>query len=202
MKQAQSPAGKSFRSFFFGGLLPVIAFTLIEDHYGTWWGLIAGLAFGAGEIIFELYKYRKVEKLTLIGNGLLIFMGAISLYTNDGIWFKLQPAIFEAFFALALWIGLIFKKNILLILAKSQGQEYPPMMQPFMNGMCFRLGLFFAAQAALATWAALYWSTEAWALLKGVGVTLSLIIYMIIEVIGIRIRLSSVNKNQNRHPEL
>ena len=40
-------------ALIFGGLLPVIAFTVIEDQYGPLWGTVAGMTFGIGEIIFE-----------------------------------------------------------------------------------------------------------------------------------------------------
>ena len=86
-------------SFLLGGVVPLIAFTVIEEKYGTYWGLIAGLVFGAGEIAWELFRYRRVSKITWFGNGLLFIMGAISLMTNEGVWFKLQPAIIEAAFA-------------------------------------------------------------------------------------------------------
>ena len=34
----------------FGGLLPVIAFTVIEERYGVIWGVISGMAFSVGEM--------------------------------------------------------------------------------------------------------------------------------------------------------
>jgi intracellular septation protein len=173
----------------FGGLLPVIAFTLIEENYGTWWGLIAGLTFGVGEILYELIRHRKVSSFTWFGNGLLIVMGIISLITNEGVWFKMQPAIFEAVFALALWISLIRRKNLLVWISEMQGSAFPPQLRPHLDGLCFRLGLFFAVQAAIATYAAFYWSTEAWAYLKGFGILIGMTLYMALEFIIMRWRL-------------
>ena len=167
--------------FFFGGLLPVIAFTVIEEYYGVIYGLIAGMIFGFGEICFELYKYKKIQKITLIGNGLLIGLGLISLISSEGIWFKLQPAIMEAIFALFLWASVLFKKPALVYLAEQQGHQFPEPIKSHMNGLTFRMGLFFAIQAALAVWAALDWTTTNWALLKGVGLTVSFILYLVIE---------------------
>ncbi|MFN7729461.1 MAG: hypothetical protein ACK5P7_09930 [Bdellovibrio sp.] len=95
------------KMLFFGGLLPVIAFTLIEHFKGPVWGTIAGLIFGAGEVIYEL--------------------------------------------------------NL-------------------------RLGFFFIAIAALAGWAALAWSTEAWAFLKGLGTPLLMGAYLLIEILIFRCR--------------
>lgn len=175
-------------SFLLGGVLPLIAFTVIEEKYGTFWGLIAGLAFGAGEIAWELIRYRRVSKITWFGNGLLFIMGAISLLTDEGIWFKLQPAIIEAVMALAFWGSLLMRRNLLVWMVQAQGGSFPPEIAPFLNGFCFRLGIFFALHAAVAVEAALHWSTEAWVALKGIGLFASFIVYLFLEIVYIRWR--------------
>ncbi|WP_255490224.1 inner membrane-spanning protein YciB [Bdellovibrio sp. KM01] len=182
----QNSAKSKAMAVFFAGLLPVIAFTVIEDQYGTIAGLIAGMVFGVGEICFELYKHKKVQKITWIGNGLLLVLGGVSLISDEGIWFKMQPAIMEAAFAIALWVSWYIKKPLIVVLAEQQGQKLPEFMKTRMSGMTFRMGIFFAAHAVLATWAALHWTSNAWALLKGVGLTVSLIVYMLLEVLYIR----------------
>lgn len=173
-------------SLFFAGLLPVIVFTLIEEYYGTWAGLVAGMVFGFGEIIYEKIRYRQIQKLTWIGNGLLLGLGAISLISSEGIWFKLQPAIMEGIFAGALWVSIIVGKPLLSYLAEQQGQVLPDPVKAKMRGITFRTGCFFALHAGLATWAAFYWTTGAWAMLKGLGLTLTFILYLITEVIVLR----------------
>lgn len=178
-----------WKSFLFGGLLPIIAFTVIEDQYGTIAGIIAGMIFGIGEIIYEFITLRKVSAITWIGNALILALGGLSLISSDGIWFKLQPALFEIFFALFLWVSLLLKKNILVMMAEKQGQQLPTFMHDRMRGVAFRLGLFFIAQAALATWAAFSWTTAQWAMLKGAGVTVSLVVYMVLEMVFMRISL-------------
>jgi intracellular septation protein len=68
-------------------------------------------------------------------------------------------------------------------------------------GLTIRMALFFLFHAALATWAALYWSTTAWALLKGLGFTGSFILYMLVEVIFLRRKarrsLVALQKSEN-----
>ncbi|MGE0632860.1 MAG: inner membrane-spanning protein YciB [Pseudobdellovibrionaceae bacterium] len=181
-------------SVFFAGLLPVIAFTVIEEYYGITAGLIAGLAFGIGEVSYELWKFKKVSTITWIGNGLILVLGGISLISSEGIWFKLQPALLEAGFAVALWGSLFFKKNIFIFMAEKQGQSIPEFIQPKMKGLTFRVGIFFAIHSVLAVWAALYWSTTAWALLKGVGLMVSFILYLVVEMIFLRLYIM---KNRN-----
>lgn len=185
----QKPAALKSQAlaFFFGGLLPVIAFTVIEEKWGTVAGLIAGMVFGTGEIIYELIRYKKVSLITWIGNGLLLLLGGISLISNDGIWFKLQPALFEYGFFIFLFGSWILKKPFLLLMLEKQNPTAPDFLKQKMSGFTFRLSLFFLGHALIATWAAYKWSTESWALLKGVGLTSSMIVYMIFEVIFARL---------------
>lgn len=177
---------KNTAGLLLGGLLPVIAFTVIEEYYGIIPGLIAGMIFGGGEIIFELYKYKKVQKITWIGNGMLLILGAVSLISSEGIWFKLQPALFEIGFALALWFSIFAKRPLLTYLAEQQGQVFPEKVKNLLTGVTFRMGFFFAFHSGLATWAAFEWSTRNWALLKGVGLTLSFIVYLVCEGLFLR----------------
>jgi intracellular septation protein len=173
-------------SFFFGGLIPVIAFTVIEEKYGVVAGLIAGMVFGFGEIIYELIRHRKVATMTWIGNGLLLGLGAVSLISSEGLWFKLQPAIMEGFFALAMWASCLMKKPLLVVLAEKQGQQLPDLVKNKLFGVTWRTGLFFATHTGLAVWAALDWSTTNWALLKGIGLTVSFVLYLGAEVFYLR----------------
>lgn len=177
---------KTAAGLFFGGLLPVIAFTLIEEYYGIIPGLIAGMIFGVGEIAWELYRHKKVQKITWIGNGMLLVLGAVSLISSEGLWFKLQPALMEGAFTIALWVSVIVKKPLLVVLAESQGQKIDGLLRQKMTGLTLRTGIFFAIHAALATWAAFEWSTTHWALLKGVGLTVSFILYLVIEAVLLR----------------
>ncbi len=198
----KKPSAKAaMASLFFGGLLPVIAFTLIEDKYGPLWGTVAGMAFGLGEITYEKIRFKSVAKMTWVGNLMILLLGILSIASQDGIWFKLQPAIFEAFFAIFLWGSLLMKKSFLIMMAEKQGNQIPDSAKPFFNGITFRVGLFFAIQAALATWAAISWSTAAWAMLKGVGVTVSFLVYMALEILWLRARMLRLQASQKKGGE-
>ena len=177
---------QAFTSLLFGGLLPVIAFTLVEEYYGPLYGVIAAMVFGVGEISYELWKYKKVQKITWISNALILAMGAIAIIADDGLWFKMQPAIMELFFAVVLIGSYFLKKPLLLMMSEKQHQPIPPHLKNALPGLTFRIGVFFVFQAALATWAALYWSTAAWAFLKSVGIILFLIVYMLGEGLYLR----------------
>jgi intracellular septation protein len=200
MTSAVSPPGKSkaFLSFFFGGVLPIVAFTVIEDQYGPLWGTVAGMIFGIGEIVYEKIRFGSVNRITWIGNLMILGLGGISIVSQDGVWFKMQPALFEAFFALLLWGSLITKKSFLVMMAEKQGKPIPDVIKPLMNALTLRLGFFFAVHAAVATWAALYWTTAQWALLKGAGLAITFVLYLGFEVLWLRFQI----KRKNGPPQI
>lgn len=186
---SEAKKNRSGWSILFGGVLPIIVFTLIDEYEGAFWGTVVAMLFGCGEMLYEKIKQGKVEKVTLISNLLILILGAVSIATDSGIWFKMQPAIFEAFSALFLWITLFWKKPMLATLAEKQGQAFPEQLHPFLKQLTFRLGIFMAIHAAIATWAAINWTTTQWALLKGVGFTATLIIYLAAEFLILRTKL-------------
>ena len=180
---------KNALALFFGGLLPIIAFTVIEESYGIIAGLVAGMVFGVGEIIYEWVTVRKVSMITWTSNGLILGLGGISLIFNEGLWFKLQPAILEFGFFIFLLGSWIMKKPFLQLMIEKQNPDAPDFVKAQLSGMTFRLSFFMLVHALIATWAAFYWSTEAWVMLKGIGLTVSMVVYMVFEILWARFKM-------------
>ena len=180
---------KKALALFFGGLLPIIAFTVIEESYGIIAGLVAGMVFGVGEIIYEWVTVRKVSMITWTSNGLILGLGGISLIFNEGLWFKLQPAILEFGFFIFLLGSWIMKKPFLQLMIEKQNPDAPDFVKAQLSGMTFRLSFFMLVHALIATWAAFYWSTEAWVMLKGIGLTVSMVVYMVFEILWARFKM-------------
>ena len=191
----------SVKSLLLGGILPVLVFTLVEEIYGTLWGLIVGMIFGVGEILHERIRYGKVDGITWFGNGILLVLGGVSLATQEGIWFKLQPALIEVGMGALLIGSWIVGKPFLGLMARKQKtlDQLPPSVRErfgqALSGLTLRLAIFFWLHAALATYAALYWSTRAWALLKGVGFTVSMLLYMLVEILVLRAQVRRAHEN-------
>lgn len=175
-------------TFLVGGLLPVVAFTVVEQFYGPIGGAIAGIAFGLGEIAWELWSAGKVQNITWLSNFLVLVFGLAALWENNGTFFKLQPAALLLVFALILFGSSALKKPFLTELARKQNPGLPPEAEAILNGMNFRLGFVFLFLTALSVHAAFYWSTMAWATLKGVGLPVLLGIYMVAEFVWLRLR--------------
>ncbi len=195
---AEPSKPQSVGKLLLGGVLPLIIYTFVEEYYGTFWGLICGMVFGVGEILYEKLKLGKVEWLTWLGNGLLLFFGGISLLTSEGVWFKLQPAILEAVMGGGMLFSHIVKKPFMVTMARKQNLfgQFPepirPLMEEQLAGFNFRCAFFFFIHAAIATWAAFHWSTRAWVILKGVGFTGTFFIYGVLEMIAIRKKIKKL----------
>ena len=195
VETAARPAGlrgNAVRTLLLGGVLPVVAFAVVEELWGAKAGLVAGMAFGVGEIIWEWRTLKRVQAVTWIGNGLLLGLGVVSIVSDDGYWFKLQPAFLEGAMTIALVGSHMLGRPLLTMLARKQMPpeslvpEVRTVMEKALRGMNLRMGLFFALQTALAVWSALAWTTAAWALLKGVGFTGSMIAYTGAEILWMR----------------
>ena len=117
---------------------------------------------------------------------------------SEGIWFKLQPAILEFGFFIFLAGSYFLKKPLLVVLIQTQQPNVPELIKNHMSAMTIRLSLFMLFHSILATWAAFKWSTESWAYLKGLGLTISLIIYMGIEILWFKRKILREQKKRER----
>ncbi len=176
------------QSFLVGGLLPVVVFTIVESIHGTKGGLIAGVLFGAGELAYEYIRFKKVQWITIVGNALVILLGALSLFEENTTLFKLQPAILIFLMAILLLGSSAIKKPFLVELSKKQMPNLPELAKRRLAGMNIRMGFCFIALGVLSVHAAYAWSTAAWAFLKGFGTPLALALYIGAEVLYIRLQ--------------
>jgi len=189
---------KEIRALLLGGILPLVVYSVVEEVYGIIWGLVAGMVLGLLEVAIEKWRQGKVETITWIGNGLLLLLGGISLLTQEGIWFRMQPAIIELAMGGLLLGSVIADKPFLLMMARKQKtlERMPaavvPFFEKFLKGFTLRVSFFFLAHAGLAAWAAIYWSTRAWILLKGIGFTGSMICYGVIEILVMRRKIRDI----------
>lgn len=174
-------------------VLPLIVYTLAEEFGGLLWGLSLAIIYAVAEVSWEFFKFRRVSNISLISNGLVIGLSAISFFSQEGFWFKLQPAILELFMGGLFWVTHFMKKPFLLELIRSQNHDLlqqEPVKQ-FIIGLNFRLGVFFFVQTAIAIYAAYYFSTPQWAFLKSIGVILMMAAYLIVETLLFKRRFRS-----------
>lgn len=177
-------------------LFPVILFTLVEEWGGLTWALVLSIVYAIGELSWEWWRYRRVSGMTFFSNLMVVGLSLVSYYTQEGFWFKIQPAILELVMAGLLIGSFVLKKPMLVVMMQQQGHQVNETMLKFFSGLTLRMGVFFIAQAGLAAYASLYWSTQVWAFLKSVGILIMMVAYMLIEVVIFRMGLTGPN-NRN-----
>ena len=169
-------------------LFPVILFTVVEEWGGLRWALILSIVYAIGEVSWEKWHYGKISGMTLFSNAMVVGLSLVSYYTQDGLWFKLQPAILEVVMAAMLIGSAVLRKPMLVVMMEQQGHAVNEIMRGFFGALTFRMGLFFIAQAGLAVYAGLYWSTEVWAFLKSIGIMVMMVVYLLAEIMIFRWR--------------
>lgn len=182
----RKPPTNSWRKILFGALLPILAFTWLEESYGLFWGLVGAMAFSVVEILVEYWREKRISLLSGVTFLAIMILGGISLLAQDGVWYKLQPAIFEFGMAMVILVFGFRGKPFLLWMMEQQGQSPPDFLRKRFVGISWRLAVFFLLQAAVTAWAAFFWSSSNWALVKGVGFFGSFVLYFGIEIFLLR----------------
>jgi intracellular septation protein len=169
-------------------LIPVILFTVAEEWGGLTWALVLSVIYAIVELSWEFWRYRRVSGMTLFSNAMVVGLSLVSYFTQDGFWFKMQPAILELVMAAMLIGSCAFRKPMLVVMMEQQGHQVNEVMRSFFSGVTLRMGFFFVFQAGLAVYASLYWSTEIWAFLKSIGILIMMALYMLVEILVFRSR--------------
>lgn len=176
------------------GLFPVIIFWLIEDRFGTLWGIVAAVIWAIGECGYEYFKNRRIEKLTLISTGLVVVLGGFAAWLDNGILFKFQPAIVEVVFAGFLYFGSRSGDSLLYQMAqKTRPENFAGLSEPVkehqrrvLNKMSKHLIWVILTHAVAMAIIAVKGTTGQWAFLKGIGFYVFFGVWMFVEVFWMR----------------
>jgi len=167
-------------------LFPVILFTVVEEWGGLKWALILSIFYAFFEMGWEYSRFRRVSGMTFFSNAIVVGLSLVSYSTEDGFWFKMQPAILEIVMGVFLIGSYWMNRPMLAMMLKQQRAVVNPQMESLMRGITLRLGFFFFIQAGIAVYAALYWSTEVWAFLKSIGIFIMMLLYLGCELVVFR----------------
>jgi intracellular septation protein A len=153
-------------------LLPILVFLvvdgLVEDPV---WAIGAALAFVAFQTVVMLVRHRRFDWLILLDAALIGGLGAISLLSEDDLFFKLKPAIMEGLMVpLFLFLALGGPGLLQRYLERyTAGVTFRPEALPLLRRMLVLMSLLIAVHAGAVVLAALHMSRRAWGLVSGPG---------------------------------
>jgi len=167
------------------GILPLLAFVIIDSFAGLRAGVIGGILFALIETIYSLVYYQTIDSLTLGSTALVIFFGLLSYKSQKEIYFKLQPVIIGIIFVIILSITQILEKPLLVTMLQKYQYMLPENMRliaeqkAVLDNMAQLSGVLiwgFLAHALLVAYAAFRMNKYWWLLIRGIGFYLMLFI--------------------------
>jgi intracellular septation protein A len=178
------------------GLFPVLIFWFVEEKFGTLWGLVAAIIWAIGECLYEYLKFKRIEKLTIFSTSLVVLLGGLGIWLENGILFKFQPVIVESVFAGILYFGGRRGEPVMFQMARktrpeiflNKPEEALQHQRLMMGRLTNHLIVILLLHSVLLAYLALRGTTGQWAFWKGIGFNLFLVIWVVGEFGVIKLR--------------
>lgn len=81
------------------GLLPLVAFAIIDSFFSLKAGLISAILLALAEIFYSFYQFGSLDSLTIISLVLVLLLAGCSFKTQNSLYIKLQPVLLGVCFA-------------------------------------------------------------------------------------------------------
>lgn len=189
---------KSLIKSLLPGLIPLLAFIIADELWGTKIGLYVALLIGIIELVYTYIKTKKIEKFILTDTLLLIVLGAISILLENEIFFKLKPAIIEFILVIIIGTSAFGSKNLIL----KMGERYiknteitssqSQLMQKSLKGIFY----ITIIHIVLIIYSAYFMSNKAWAFISGGLFYIIFISYFAFEFIKNKLMLRKLKSEE------
>lgn len=152
------------------GFIPLFVFIAVDEIWGTRAGLIAALVIASAELVWIGVREKRFDKFVLFDTLLLLVLGAVSIWLDNDIFFKLKPALIELILCAVLAVSAFSSVNLVGLMTQRYIKDMPPMeekqLQVLRQSMKTMFWVF-AAHTALVFYSAFFMSKEAWAFISG-----------------------------------
>lgn len=182
------------KNFFLISFLPALAYWYLEENYPVSIAITGGLILSILEISLEYYFTKHVHTMSKFNFFLILFLGALSILGDDGIWFKLQPAFTGVGIASFLIYRLSLGKGMLIEMMDSMPNK-APIPEFIINSMEKHVAALFMLYGLFMVTVALWMSTDRWLFFKTIGFYIIFGIFMVFEMILIRLKMKKYFEN-------
>ncbi len=167
---------KSSNFYFFLSFIPALGYWFLESYYSLTVALVGGVILGVSEIIIEKIFSGKVHSISRLNLGLVVFLGIISLWAQEGIWFKLQPTFTGIILFLFLGYQRLQKKSFMVEMMKDFNQKLPLPPDHYLM-LEWHLALFVLIFGMFMAYIAVTQSSDVWIFWKTIGFYLAFFIF-------------------------
>ena len=148
---------------------------------------MGGILLAVIEISAEKFFTGIIHRFSLLNFTLIVLLGGLGVWAQDGIWFKLQPAISSLVMIVVLGFYKVKKRSLMVEIMTDLKQKsaLPPL---FYHQFEKHLIVFFLFHAVFMTFIALKQETGVWLFWKTGGLYILMAIFMVIEIFWFRYR--------------
>ena len=182
------------KMFFILSFIPSIAYWYLESHYSLTIALIGGVGLAIVELLIEWIFTRHLHSLSKFNFFLLTFLAILSFLGDEGIWFKMQPALSSfgvaSFLSFKLWRGTgLFEEMV----KSMPAQKSLPI--PLLRQLELHLVILMVIYGSWMAIISAFYSTDLWIFYKTIGGYLFLLAFFIFEMIYMRIRVRKYRRS-------
>ncbi len=151
------------------GFIPLFVFIAADEIWGTKIGLFVAIGIGIIEMAWVGLKEKRFDKFILFDTLLLVILGAVSIWLNNDIFFKLKPGLIELILVAILAVSAFSGVNLVELMSKRylKGATFNEEQEKQMRKSLKILFFIFTAHTFLVFYATFYMSKEAWAFISG-----------------------------------
>ncbi len=192
------PQGKQLLLKLLPGFLPIVVFIIADEVWGTTVGLYVAIGFGVVSLAYIYLKERRFDKFVLFDTLLIVVLGAVSLWLDNDVFFKLKPALIGVMMCALMAISVFTPKNLLMAMTQRymgsmnfSNEQYQQLNRNFK-----RMFYVFVVYTVLVFYSVWFMSTEAWAFISGAFLYIVLGGYFLIEFIIQRVKLKRYKQQE------
>lgn len=171
------------------GVLPLIAFVIIDAFLGLKAGLIAAIVLALAETIYSFYEFGSLDYISFISLFLVSAFAFFSYKSQNPIFMKLQPVFLGVCFGLIFLVMQAIDKPLLIVLCQKYENLIPGEVRKNLNNpealavlsrSSLLLGVGFLAHASAVAYAALRMNNWWWLGIRGAGLYLMMFVCLVL----------------------
>ncbi len=180
------------------GFLPLFAFIIADELWGTKIGLIVAISSGVIEIAYYWIKDRKFDKFILMDTLLIIALGVVSIVLENDVFFKIKPALIGVLMCAIMGVSVFTPSNILLNMSKRymKGIEFSDQQYQLMKKNMIVMFWIFVLYTILVFYSVWFMSKEAWAFISGGLFYILFGVYFVLEFLKTKIKQKKLKNEE------
>lgn len=166
------------------GFIPLFVFIAADEIWGTKTGLFVAIGIGVLEMAWVGFKEKRFDSFILFDTLLLVVLGAVSIWLNNDIFFKLKPGLIELILVAILAVSAFSRINIVELMSRRylKGTTFNDAQVAQMRRSLKILFFIFTGHTLLVFYATFFMSKEAWAFISGGLFYMLFGVYFLIEL--------------------